>query len=89
MKSMKCTKSVKKHIKKIRDAIKHQAKSSTCKTSKKFAKTVRKNIFKSTGAVYIRTSSKTNQHGASIARQKEASQRTAAQQQTEIVIGQA
>ena len=55
----------------------------------KFMKSVKKKILKKVskdrGAVYTRMSSKTNKHGASIARQKEAARRAAAQQQTAIV----
>ena len=53
--------------------------------SMKFMKSVKKKILKDKGAIYTRTSSKTNKHGASIIRQKEAAQRAAAQQQTMIV----
>ena len=53
--------------------------------SMKFMKSVKKNILKDKGAIYTRTSSKTNKHGASIIRQKEAAQRAAAHQQTAIV----
>ena len=48
-------------------------------------KSMKKNLLKSKGAIYTRTSSKTNKDGASITRQKEASQRAAAQQQAAIV----
>ena len=53
--------------------------------SMKFMKSVKKKILKDKGAIYTRTSSKTNKHGASIIRQKEAAQRAAAHQQTAIV----
>ena len=55
------------------------------KSMKSMMKSVKKKILKDKGAIYTRTSSKTNKHGASIIRQKEAAQRAAAQQQIMIV----
>ena len=63
----------------------HCGKSMKSMKSMKFMKSVKKKILNNKGAIYTCTSSKTNKHGASITRQKEAAQRAAAHQQTTIV----